>query len=193
MLQLARAVRAHVLPQLGLHSGRAHARAGSGGDVTFAIDEEAEAFMERYLAERAPQVAFYSEDRGLVAPARDPEFVLIVDPIDGTRPAMASVKMRMVSARRPRRSSGPSSGRAGEETLDKDGGSERGQAPVENKPRQRRRNSHRARRPGRGARPEPAPTTEVANPPRHPPARIPAASARPGDGVGGEISARSGL
>ena len=27
--------------------------------------------MEEFLAERAPEVAFYSEDRGLVAPAGD--------------------------------------------------------------------------------------------------------------------------
>src|SRR4051812_17878961 len=96
--------------------------AGAGGDVTFAIDGEAESYLERFLAERAPEVAFYSEDRGLVLPgdppgedrrpadlpARDrrrgdlhaedrrpgdlpadrPPYVLVVDPIDGTRPAL---------------------------------------------------------------------------------------------------------
>ena len=46
--------------------------AGEGGDITFAIDERAEAFMERFLAERAPDVAFYSEDRGLVSPGGTP-------------------------------------------------------------------------------------------------------------------------
>ena len=50
------------------HAGRAHSGDGAGGDVTFAIDERAEACMEAFLAERAPDVAFYSEDRGLVAP-----------------------------------------------------------------------------------------------------------------------------
>ena len=44
---------------------------GAGGDVTFEIDERAEAFLEQFLAERAPEVAFYSEDRGLVSPAGD--------------------------------------------------------------------------------------------------------------------------
>ena len=94
---LALALRERVLPQLGSHAGRAHAGAGKGGDVTFAIDEDAEAFMEAFLAENAPAVAFYSEDRGLVSPGGDPEWVLIVDPIDGTRPAMAGFEAACVS------------------------------------------------------------------------------------------------
>ena len=59
---LALALREHVLPQLGSHAGRAHAAAAAGGDVTFAIDADAEALLEAFLAERAPDVAFYSED-----------------------------------------------------------------------------------------------------------------------------------
>jgi myo-inositol-1(or 4)-monophosphatase len=97
VLDLATALRGEVAPLLGQHAGREHAGAGAGGDVTFAIDEHAEAFMERFLAERAPEVAFYSEDRGLVTPAGDPEWVLIVDPIDGTRPAMAGLEAACVS------------------------------------------------------------------------------------------------
>lgn len=97
VLDLATALREEVAPELGQHAGRKHSGAGAGGDVTFAIDERAEAFMEQFLAERAPQVAFYSEDRGLVTPAGDPEWVLIVDPIDGTRPAMAGFEAACVS------------------------------------------------------------------------------------------------
>ena len=92
-MELALGLREHVLPHLGSHAGRAHLGPGIGGDVTFAIDEEAEAFLERFLAERAPQVAYYSEDRGLVVPpASRPSHVLIVDPVDGTRPAMAGLE-----------------------------------------------------------------------------------------------------
>jgi myo-inositol-1(or 4)-monophosphatase len=98
--ELALRLREHVLPHLGSHAGRAHLPAGTGGDVTFAIDEEAEAFVERFLAEHAPSVAYYSEDRGLVMPEPSelPEFpaqetpVLLIDPIDGTRPAMAGLE-----------------------------------------------------------------------------------------------------
>ena len=96
-LELAVALRDEVAPQLGGHAGRAHTGAGEGGDITFAIDEHAEAFMERFLAERAPDIAFYSEDRGLVAPAGRAEWVLVVDPIDGTRPAMAGFEGACVS------------------------------------------------------------------------------------------------
>src|SRR6266542_5130615 len=96
-VDLATALREEVAPELGAHAGRAHAGAGEGGDITFAIDERAEAFMERFLAERAPDVAFYSEDRGLVSPAGSAEWVLIVDPIDGTRPAMAGLEAACVS------------------------------------------------------------------------------------------------
>jgi myo-inositol-1(or 4)-monophosphatase len=96
-MELASALREEVAPELGRHAGREHSGAGAGGDVTFAIDERAEAFMERFLAERAPDVAFYSEDRGLVSPGGDPEWVLVVDPIDGTRPAMAGFEAACVS------------------------------------------------------------------------------------------------
>lgn len=41
-------------------------------------------------------MAFYSEDRGLVAPG-DADYVLVVDPIDGTRPAMAGLESACVA------------------------------------------------------------------------------------------------
>jgi myo-inositol-1(or 4)-monophosphatase len=100
--ELALALRAEVLPLLGRHEGRGHVGSatggrGEGGDVTFEIDERAESFMEEFLSEHAPEVAFYSEDRGLVTPSRDAQWVLVVDPIDGTRPAMAGLEAACVS------------------------------------------------------------------------------------------------
>ncbi|HYH57716.1 MAG TPA: inositol monophosphatase family protein [Thermoleophilaceae bacterium] len=94
--ELALALRECVLPLLGAHAQRAHTGAAAGGDVTFAIDSAAEELLDAFLAERAPDVAFYSEDRGLVAPpgARS---VLVVDPIDGTRPALAGLESCCVS------------------------------------------------------------------------------------------------
>ena len=87
-----------MLPLLGSHSARKHEDAtGAGGDVTFAIDEMAERTLERFLAERAPGVAFYSEDRGLVEPGGAADTVLVVDPIDGTRPALAGLESCCVS------------------------------------------------------------------------------------------------
>ena len=96
--ELASELRGVVRPLLGEHAGRAHEGSGEGGDITFAIDEIAEKRMEEYLAERAPRVAFYSEDRGMVSPSGDSaEWVLIVDPIDGTRPALAGLESSCVS------------------------------------------------------------------------------------------------
>ena len=96
---LALALRERVLPLLGSHAGRAHSEElAAGGDVTFKIDEEAEDLLESWLRERAPEVAFYSEDRGLVMPSGGAASdVLVVDPIDGTRPAMAGLESCCVS------------------------------------------------------------------------------------------------
>lgn len=107
--EVAVALRERVRPMLGTLEGRAHAgraRAGDsrpgdrGGDVTFAIDAAAERFLEQHLARIAPGTAFYSEDRGLVAPREScpkPSTVLVVDPIDGTRPALAGLESCCVS------------------------------------------------------------------------------------------------
>ena len=84
-------------PSIGRPEAREHSGGAAGGDVTFAIDERAEVLMEEFLAERAPDVAFFSEDRGLVVPGGDPQWVLIVDPIDGTRPALAGLEAACVS------------------------------------------------------------------------------------------------
>jgi len=98
VVELAAELRSEVLPHLGAHAERAQLGAGEGGDVTFAIDERAESRMEAFLAERAPGVAFYSEDRGMVNPAgSDAAWVLVVDPIDGTRPALAGLESCCVS------------------------------------------------------------------------------------------------
>ena len=96
MLELAHNLRERVVPWLGSHAGRSFSRGGAGGDLTFAIDELAEQSLQKFLAERAPRVAFYSEDRGLVAPP-DATDVLVVDPIDGTRPAMAGLESACVA------------------------------------------------------------------------------------------------
>ena len=94
--ELALALRERVLPLLGAHAQRAHSGSSAGGDVTFAIDVAAEELLEEFLAKRAPGVAFYSEDRGLVA-ADGAHTVLVVDPIDGTRPALAGFESCCVS------------------------------------------------------------------------------------------------
>ncbi len=96
VLELGQYLRERVLPELGAEGGRAERGEGAGGDVTFAVDALAEDALTEYLSEVAPRLAFYSEDRGLVAPP-DATDVVIVDPIDGTRPAMAGLESACVA------------------------------------------------------------------------------------------------
>lgn len=96
--ELALALRERVRPQVGSHAARAHTGDAVGGDVTFAIDADAEELLHTFLSERAPDVAFYSEDAGLVVPSgTTPQHVLVVDPVDGTRPALAGLESCCVS------------------------------------------------------------------------------------------------
>ena len=96
VLDLGLRLRERVLPELGAYQGRVHAGDGAGGDITFAVDAVAEESLVQFLAERAPRLAYYSEDRGLVA-AQDATHVLVVDPIDGTRPALAGLESACVA------------------------------------------------------------------------------------------------
>ena len=95
-VDLARALADRVRPELGAHAARRHGQIGAGGDVTFSIDEGAEEELARFLRARAPHLAWYSEDQGLISPP-GADTVLIVDPIDGTRPAIAGFEAACVS------------------------------------------------------------------------------------------------
>lgn len=93
--QLAKEIRQAVRPHLGKLEARALMGIGAGGDSTFAIDEVAERILEDRLKDY-PDLASFSEDRGLQG-ASEPETVLMVDPIDGTRPAAAGLEACCVS------------------------------------------------------------------------------------------------
>ena len=94
---LAAALRGIVRPHLGLTAARGLAGTAVGGDTTFAIDETAENEIGRFLDEWGAPVAVYSEDKGLRTWSEEPRYVLIVDPIDGTRPAAAGFEAACVS------------------------------------------------------------------------------------------------
>ncbi|MFA5809030.1 MAG: inositol monophosphatase family protein [Thermoleophilia bacterium] len=95
-VDLSKGIRELILPQIGSAAARTHTGTAVGGDVTFGIDEVAEDFLVGYLKESGANVAMYSEDRGLLN-FGEPEYVLIVDPVDGTRPAAAGLEGAMVS------------------------------------------------------------------------------------------------
>ena len=109
---LARGLRELVLPELGTAWARGLSGRAAGGDTTFTIDERAEEYLERFLAAADRPLATYSEDRGLRVrgPAGRPECVLIVDPIDGTRPAAAGLRSGLRE-----RGGSPLDGAAGDE------------------------------------------------------------------------------
>jgi myo-inositol-1(or 4)-monophosphatase len=94
-LSVAAAIREAVFALLGTAAARARVGRAPGGDATMHIDEIAERVVEQRL-EAAGDVGFYSEDRGLVSYGR-PRGFLVVDPVDGTRPAAAGLESCCVS------------------------------------------------------------------------------------------------
>ncbi|HEY5388375.1 MAG TPA: inositol monophosphatase family protein [Thermoleophilia bacterium] len=109
LVDLCARVRQVVLPALGAHAARDVAGTAVGGDVTFGIDQLAEDLLVGHMRDALPTWAFYSEDGGLQG-ATDPELILIVDPIDGTRPAAAGFEMACVSVAAVPASAAPTMG-----------------------------------------------------------------------------------
>ncbi|MGH3546981.1 MAG: inositol monophosphatase family protein [Pseudonocardiaceae bacterium] len=68
-----------------------------GGDAQFGIDAVAEQAVWSYVTDQNLPMAVYSEDRGLRQHGHCPDYLLIVDPVDGTRPAAAGLEMATVS------------------------------------------------------------------------------------------------
>jgi myo-inositol-1(or 4)-monophosphatase len=93
--ELSGEVRELVRPHLGDPQARKMMGRGASGDSTFAIDEVAEEQVEKRLQGLA-ELAYFSEDRGLVG-GENPSWVLVVDPIDGTRPAAAGLEACCIS------------------------------------------------------------------------------------------------
>jgi myo-inositol-1(or 4)-monophosphatase len=95
LTDLARTIRSAVLPHIGNAALRGSDGVGVGGDPTFGIDELAEDAAEKFLDGHG-DIAYYTEDRGLVERPRA-RGLLIVDPIDGTRPAGAGLEAACIS------------------------------------------------------------------------------------------------
>jgi myo-inositol-1(or 4)-monophosphatase len=96
LIQLAEHIRRAVLPHVGSREGARVTGSASSGDATFAIDLIAEQAIDSFAAESGVVFDYYSEDRGLV---RRPgsELTLVIDPIDGTRPAAVGQPLCVVS------------------------------------------------------------------------------------------------
>lgn len=98
--ELSQAVRAAVIPHMGTWRSRKVTGVASSGDATFSIDDIAEEAVESFIHLNSLRVSYYSEDKGLVLPKGSGgiEGVLIIDPIDGTRGAIAGFECSVVSA-----------------------------------------------------------------------------------------------
>jgi myo-inositol-1(or 4)-monophosphatase len=98
LIDIAITIRSAVLPLLGRPRGRGAEGVAIGGDTTFGIDVIAEEAGGRLLEQAADQaaLAWYTEDRGLVVRGAA-QRVIVLDPIDGTRPAGAGLEAAVVS------------------------------------------------------------------------------------------------
>lgn len=94
---IARSLRQRIAPHLDLPGAGDISGVASSGDTTFAVDVAAEAALKEVSSRLGIPVACYSEDEGLKEYGTDPQWLLIVDPIDGTRPAAAGLEACCVS------------------------------------------------------------------------------------------------
>jgi myo-inositol-1(or 4)-monophosphatase len=97
LLKLANDVRKIFLDSQ-ISEGRNILRRENGGDPHFKLDECAEQAVEDFLKGWSLPIAAFSEDRGLISYNDHPEWIFIIDPIDGTRPALANFESCCFSA-----------------------------------------------------------------------------------------------
>ncbi|MCE5199461.1 MAG: inositol monophosphatase family protein [Armatimonadota bacterium] len=94
--ELAAHIRKIVRPRLGTPEARTVEGTANSGDATFNIDVLAEQAVVDYIKANNLNVAYYTEDAGL-REFGTPQATLIIDPIDGTRGAMAGFECCVVS------------------------------------------------------------------------------------------------
>src|SRR5438552_283281 len=97
LMGLGKAVREALQEHEELGTARRVFGDSPGGDAQFDIDEVAERAVWDYLSATGIPLAVYTEDGSLRTTGPDPEYVLVVDPIDGTRPASAQLEMGVLS------------------------------------------------------------------------------------------------
>lgn len=97
IIELGKFVYEEVKGQKGTLKNRLVNGYSPGGDAQFNIDAAAENAVLEYVKSKEESVAFYTEDGGLKVFGDNPQYILIVDPIDGTRPAAAGLEMSCIS------------------------------------------------------------------------------------------------
>ena len=98
LTELAAAIRGAIVPSVLDAKGREVVGAASSGDATFEIDRVAEKELTTFLKNAKLPIAYYSEDAGYSTfTSAQPENLLVVDPIDGTRAAKSGFESCVVS------------------------------------------------------------------------------------------------
>ena len=97
ILHLATTIREAVRPLLGTRVSKTIVGLSKSGDATYELDRVAEQIVSETIQASGLPLSVYSEDEGLVSYHDEPEFVLVIDPVDGTRPAVAGLETCCVS------------------------------------------------------------------------------------------------
>jgi myo-inositol-1(or 4)-monophosphatase len=98
LVELATAIRDAVHPHVREARGREIVGSAVSGDATFALDKVAEKALLLFLKGAKLPVAYYSEDAGYTTFTNaQPQNLLIIDPIDGTRAAKSGFESCVVS------------------------------------------------------------------------------------------------
>ncbi|HDW3058548.1 TPA: hypothetical protein RMI67_006509 [Bacillus cereus] len=97
IIELGKYVYKQVNNQKGTLKNRIVNGYSPGGDAQFHIDKVAEHAIVKYISGQKEPIALYTEDGGLKVFGEHPDYILIIDPIDGTRPAAAGLEMSCIS------------------------------------------------------------------------------------------------
>ncbi len=98
LIELGRHIRDFVLPHVSTAKGREVVGVATSGDATFKLDKVAEKALLQFLKEARLPVAYYSEDSGYTTfTSGQPQHLLVIDPIDGTRAAKSGFESCVVS------------------------------------------------------------------------------------------------
>lgn len=98
LVDLAMAIRTAIAPMTHEARGREVVGAATSGDATFEIDRVAEKALLAFLKNARAPIAYYSEDSGYTTFTNtQPQNLLVVDPIDGTRAAKSGFEACVIS------------------------------------------------------------------------------------------------
>lgn len=98
LIALGNEIRNSILPYIASGKGREVVGTATSGDATFELDKVAEKALLTFLRNAREPVAYYSEDAGYTTfTSSQPQNLLVVDPVDGTRAAKSGFEGCVVS------------------------------------------------------------------------------------------------